>query len=104
MLKVRDIIKSQQLKLVYEFYKNMLPIDLLSLFELDSDFHNYQTISSSKHLLHIPEIHTVTYGNKSIKYHCPIVWNSTAKNDIAIDNKIDNSDLKLHNRYDNVER
>ena len=37
LLKVCDIIKQQQLKLVYEFYKNLLPTDLQSIFELNSD-------------------------------------------------------------------
>ena len=88
LLKVRDIIKSQQLKLVYEFYKNLLPTDLQSLFVFDSDVHDYQTNRFSKHFLHIPRIHTVTYGNKSVKYHCPILWNATVKNDITINNDI----------------
>jgi hypothetical protein len=91
LLKVRDIIKSQQLKLVFEFHKNTLPTDLLNMFELNSDFHNYETISSFKHFLHIPKICTVTYGNKSIKYHCPILWNSIVKKYIAIDNKVENN-------------
>ena len=30
LLKVHDIMKQQQLKLVYEFYKNLLPTDLQS--------------------------------------------------------------------------
>ena len=91
LLKVRDIIKSQQLKLVYEFYKNILPTDLKSLFGFDRDVHDYQTHSAFKHLLHIPRIYTATYGNKSIKYHCPIVWNATVKNDIIVDNDTKNN-------------
>ena len=89
LLKVRDIIKQQQLKLVYEFYKNLLPTDLQSIFELNSDIHSYQTNSAHKHLLHIPRIYTATYGNKSIKYHCPILWNAIdndSKNNVPIDN------------------
>ncbi len=101
LLKVRDIIKSQQLKLGYEFYENLLPNDLQSLFIYDSDVHNYQTNSASKHLLHVPRIHTVTYGNKSIKYHCPILWNATVKNHIAVDNSIKNNVAidQIHNIY-----
>ena len=91
LLKVRDIIKSQQLKLVYEFYNNLLPTDLQSLFDYDNEVHNYPTTSASKHLLHIPRIYTTTYGNKSIKYHCPILWNATVKSNIPIDNKIKNN-------------
>ena len=91
LLKVCDIIKQQQLKLVYEFYKNLLPTDLQSIFELNSDIHSYQTNSAHKHLLHIPRIYTTTYGNKSIKYHCPILWNTTFKNNITIDNDSKNN-------------
>ena len=39
LLKVRDIIKSQQLKLVYDFYNNVLPTDLQNLFIFSSDIH-----------------------------------------------------------------
>ena len=39
LLKVRDIIKSQQLKLVYDFYNNVLPTDLQNLFTFSSDIH-----------------------------------------------------------------
>ena len=101
LLKLRDIIKSQQLKIVYEFYNNILPTNLLNLFTLDKEVHKYQTVSASKHLLHIPRIFTATYGNKSIKYHCPIVWNATVKNGIAIDNKLKNNVAidHIHNIY-----
>ena len=101
LLKIRDIIKSQQLKVAYEFYKNLLPTDLNNLFEFDSDIHNYPTHSASNYLLHIPRIYTTTYGNKSIKYQCPILWNTTIKNNIAIDNKIANniSIDQLHHIY-----
>ena len=101
MLKIRDIIKSQQLKLVYEFYKNLLPFNLQNLFIFDNDVHNYQTNSASKHLLHIPRIFTATYGTKSIKYQCPILWNSTFKNKIAINNNTKNNVAidQIHNIF-----
>ena len=84
LLKVRDIIKSQQLKLVFEFNNNLLPHDLMKLFKLDRDIHNYETSSSFKNLLHIPVIHTTNYGNKSIKYHCPLIWNNLVNNPLFI--------------------
>ena len=101
LLKVREIIKSQQLKLAYEFYKTQLPSNIQNLFQLDSDIHKYETNSSAKHLFHIPQIITTSYGNKSLKYHCPILWNSTIKNNIAIDSKFNNnvSIDKIHNIY-----
>ena len=68
-----------------------MPTDLQSIFELNSDIHSCQTNSAQKHLLHIPRIYTTTYGNKSIKYHCPILWNVTVKNNITIDNDSKNN-------------
>ena len=92
LLKVRDIIKSQHLKLVYELFKNVLPDYLHSLFDLSRDIHdlhglfdlsrdihttNLELKSAQKYLLYIPSIKTVTYGNKSIKYHCAELGNGT---------------------------
>lgn len=101
LLKVREIIMSQQLKLAYEFYKNKLPSNIQNLFRLDSNIHNYETNSSAKHLFHIPQIITTSYGNKSLKYRCPILWNSTIKNKITIDSKVTNnvSIDKIHNTH-----
>ena len=79
LLKIREIIKAQQLKLMFEFYNKLLPTDLLNLFRFNTDVHNYLTISASKPLLHIPRIYTVSFGNKSIKYHGPILWNDIVK-------------------------
>ena len=88
LLKIRDIIKLQQLKLVYEFCKDVLPDDLQNLFKFSSDVHSTNLTLNSvyKKLLHIPNIKTVTYGNKSIKYHCAVLWNYIFKNGISIDN------------------
>ena len=87
ILKVRDIIKSQQLKLVYEFLNNSLPTDLQHLFILSSDIHNYQLYR----LLHVPRIFTSTYGNKSIKFYCANLWNSTFKRGLAIDSNVNHN-------------
>ena len=92
LLKVRDIINSQQLKLVYEFLHNTLPTDLQNFFVFNSDFHNYKLNSVYNKHLHIPQIKTATYGNKSIKFHVARLWNNTLKkNGIAIDDKVKNN-------------
>ena len=93
LLKVRDIIESQQLKLVYEFYDNLLPTDLQTLFTFSSDIHttNFVLNSARKNFVHIPSINTVTYGNKSIKYHCAELWNEKFKNGITIDSEVKNN-------------
>ena len=87
VLKVRDIIKLQQLQLLYDFLNKSLPADLKSLFTLNSHIHRYQL----RTLFHIPKINSSTYGNKSIKFHCPDLWNNLFRNGIAID------EVKKHN-------
>ena len=71
-LKVKDIINTNQLKLVYDYFTNNLPTDLTSLFSLSSEVHttNFDLNSARKNLLHISKINTETYGNKSIKGDC----------------------------------
>ena len=88
LLKVQDIVKSQQLKLVYEFFDTVLLDDLQTLFDHTRDIHNFELNSFHKNLLHIPSIKTATYGNKSIKFLCTELWNSTFRYGIAIDKDI----------------
>ena len=68
LLKVKDIINTHQLKLVYDYFINKLPSDLTSLFSLSSEIHttNLQLNSARKNLFHISKINTETYGNRSI--------------------------------------
>ena len=86
LLKVNDIIKFHQLKLVYDFLENDLPSDLMNLFRPSGEVHttNLELNSAQKNLIHIPSINTNSYGNKSIKYHCAKLWNEMFKNGIAI--------------------
>ena len=88
LLKVRDLISLQQLKLAFEFYLDQLRTELLSLFRLDSNVHNYLTRSASNNLFHIPRIYSTSFGTNSIRYHCPILWNSSVKNGIALNNNV----------------
>jgi hypothetical protein len=77
LLKVREVIKVNQLKIVYDFYDKKLPDDLMSLFVLSTDVHltNQVLNSAINNLIHIPSFRTVTYGSNSIKYHCAKLWN-----------------------------
>ena len=86
LLKVDDIIKSQQLKLIFEFKNNRLPLELQKLFKFTNQKHNYGTTSASKEFLFIPQINTVSYGNKSIKYGGPYLWNEICKNNPTLNN------------------
>ena len=86
LLKVKDIINTHQLKLVYDHIINNLPNDLTNLFSLSSQVHttNLDHNSAQKTLLHISKINPETYGNKSIKHHCATLWNETFKNGLSI--------------------
>ena len=87
---VRDIVKLQQLTLVYAYFGSSIPKDLQNLFSTntDIDITNLRLRSANKGLLHIPAIKTVTYGNKSIKYHCSKLWNETFRNVIRMDSNL----------------
>ena len=88
LVKVRDLISLNQLKLVYDFHNNHLPSDLMPLFKLSSDVHtkSRELNSTINRLLYIPAVKTSTYGLDSIRYQCPKLWNSMFKSgDIQID-------------------
>ena len=87
ILKVRDVILLHQLKLVYDFFANKLPIDLMSLLKKGSEVHNYQL----RRRVHVPHISTSTYGNLSVKYHCPVLWNRIFEKGIAVDKDVKNN-------------
>ena len=82
LLKVREVIKLQQLKVAYDFHDKNLPDDLMDLFRLSSNVHTTNQILNSalNNLIHIPKIKTVSYGNHSIRYHCAKLWNQMFRN------------------------
>ena len=86
LLKVRDVIRINQIKLVYDFYDNSLPTDLMSLFQSSANVHttNMQLTSAIKHLIHIPGVKTTTYGINSIKFTCARLWNEFFTRGISI--------------------
>ena len=77
LLKVREVIKINQLKIVYDFYDKKLPHDLMSLFVLSTNVHTTNQVLNSaiNNLIHIPRFETVTYGQNSIRYRCAKLWN-----------------------------
>ena len=77
LLKVREIIKLQQLQLLYNFLDNSLPADLKKLFRLNDNVHGHDT----RQVFHVPSVDTSTYGINSIKFHCPDLWNNSWNNE-----------------------
>ena len=87
ILKVREIVKLQQLQLLYSFLKNSLPSYLTSLYKLNDEIHTHQT----RQFFYVPRVDTSTFGINSIKYHCPVLWNNTWKGGISIDGDRNNN-------------
>ena len=98
LLKVREIIKFFQLKLVYDFQCTTLPTDLMSLFRLSGDIRTNtpQSLNSiDKKLLYIPKFNGITYGKCSLRYHCPKLWNETFKSGTIQVNPDRKKDIKV---------
>ena len=94
LLKVRDLISLDQLKLVFDFHMNRLPSDLLSLFQLSSNVHTQtrKLNSAVNKLIYIPKVITKTYGIDSIRYKCASLWNKIFKTgEIKIDDDKENN-------------
>ena len=94
LLKVREIISLNQLKVVYDFTQNSLPTDLMNLFSFSSNVHTVprELNSAVNKLIYIPRVNTTTYGIDSIRYHCASLWNKYFKNgEINIDDDKNNN-------------
>ena len=62
---------------------------ICKMFIFSSDIYttSFELNSFRKRLLHIPHIKTVTYGNKSLKFHCAELWNDSFRNGISIEQR-----------------
>ena len=98
ILKVSDLIKLQQLKLVYEYYNSLLPLDICQYFTPITDIH-YNLRSANNNCLFIDQIKTSYAGIKSLKYRSAILWNHFMANNILLDNNIKFELNKVHNVY-----
>ena len=97
LMKVRDLISLNQLKLVYDFTQNSLPSDLMDLFSFSSDVHSVprELNSTVNKLIYIPRVITKTYGIDSIRYKCASLWNKYFKNGTINVDDDKNNDVKL---------
>ena len=84
LLKVSEIISTQQLKLIFEFRNNRLPSGIQTLFTINKNLHKYQTTSSYNEHLCIPKIQTTTFGCKPKWYQGPSIWNQLVKKKVPI--------------------
>ena len=73
IIKFKDIIHMEQIKIAYEFINRSLPLELLNLFKLNSEVHSYLTPNVANKGLHIPQIYTTSFGEKSFKYSTAVI-------------------------------
>ena len=97
VLKISEVIKLQQLKLVFEYFNNYLPEDICHYFTPTSKVHTRFT-RSSENCLYIGKVNSSFAGLKSLKYQCSVLWNLYMSNDIPLTK---NQNLLL-NKINNV--
>ena len=86
LLKFQDIIKLEQMKIIFEFKRNSLPLDLNNLFQENKEINCHFAWNVIKESLFITQIRTKTYGSKSLKYSAAVLWNNHLKQDSKINN------------------
>ena len=73
IIKLMDIINIEKVNLAFQFNQRLLPDDIMNLFQYNTNSYNTRNMSSGG--LRIPPIRTDTYGNKSLRYSVPYLWN-----------------------------
>ena len=79
IIRCTDVVKMEQLKLVFQFEHKILPTDILNLFKLNSVVSSQCTRNVFNEGLFVPRIYTSCYGNKSLRYSAPLLWNNILK-------------------------
>ena len=76
LLKLNDVIESSYIKLMFNFTTNKLPAELCDMFQYSYSKHSHNTRNSFNQGFFIPSINTTSFGNKSLRYKTPLVWNN----------------------------
>ena len=79
LLKVDDIIHFSHLQLIFDYINRNLPDDLYKLFDYSDNVHDHCIRSVMKKGIFIPSINTTNFGNKSLRYAAPVLWNNFIK-------------------------
>ena len=106
LIKVRDIIRYQQLKFAYDYFDNLLPEDLCQLFTKRAEVQsiNMNLISTNEKTLSLPTILTEHSGRKSLRYQSASLWNQFTSNKILIDddNHFDLNKVKSGSHFKSI--
>ena len=77
ILKLNEIIKSEQLSIAFQFISNLLPNELMNLFNVNVN--NYNTRNMMNSGLTVPRIRTLSFGDRTIMFTVPKIWNEFIK-------------------------
>ena len=58
----------EHINIAHEFITKSLPVELLNLFKLNSDVQSHLIRNVANKGLHIPQIYTTSFREKSLKY------------------------------------
>ena len=73
---LNDVIESSYIKLTFNFTTNKLAAELCDMFQYSYSKHSHNTRNSFNQGFFIPSINTTSFGNKSLRYKTPLVWNN----------------------------
>ena len=76
ILKFNDIINLQILTFVFQWSRNLTPLNFNDYFQLVSSIHTYSTRQSLSKNLYLKSVKTTQYGIRSLKFTGSSLWNS----------------------------
>ena len=86
ILKFKDIIQIEQIKLVFEFKNKNVPIQLLDIFNFNSNVHSHFTRIVANEGLRVLQIYSTNFVDKSLRCSAAITWNDFVKHHNEINN------------------
>ena len=80
LIKLNDVIELQILSFVYQWSLRLLPPCISEYFKFTSSVHSYSTRQSCNRNIYVASVNTTQYGQRSLKFSGPLLWNSLPAN------------------------
>ena len=84
ILKLKDVFQLELLKFVFDYKNKNLPYILNMLFKETGMTHSHNTRGVTNKNLYIPAFNSTHFGQWTLKYQCPYLWNKVS-NELVID-------------------
>ena len=76
LVKLNEVIELQILSFVYQWSHRLVPPCFSESFKFASSVHSYSTRQSCNRNLYVDSVNTTQYGQRSLKFTGPRLWNS----------------------------